>query len=71
MSQVSEVVKFILDEVLKRVPIPKLPDAIVAILPIVSDLLQSDVVLSADARMEIQVRVMRALRSIGLEGHDL
>lgn len=71
MSSQNDVVKFVVDEVLKRIPLPKLPEAITAILPIVADLLQSDVVLSPDVRAEVQVRVLRALRSIGMEGRDL
>lgn len=67
---VKEVIRFIVQQVMSRVPFPKLPDAMVAMQPYIMQLLQSDVVLNEETRMDIQLQVIRILRKAGLTGAD-
>lgn len=63
--------EYVVDLVTSVVPLPKLPAAIKAVLPMLNDLLQSEVVLTDDVRARLQGQVLRALRAAGLEGVDL
>lgn len=63
--------EYVVELVMSIVPLPKLPKAIRAVLPILTDLLQSEVVLTDDVRAKLQGQVLRALKAAGLEGADL
>lgn len=61
-----EVIKFIMEQLLKLLPIPKLPDGVAAALPIINEFAQSKLVLTDDVRADIQLKLIRALRKAGL-----
>lgn len=63
-------IKFVIERVMDLIPLPKLPDALVAVQPYIAQLLQSDAVLNEDTRMDIQVQIIRILRKAGLHGKD-
>lgn len=67
----KEALRFLWNELLARVPLPKLPDAITAMLPLATELLLSDSVLTDDVRADIQKRILQVLDNLGLEGRDL
>lgn len=58
--------KFIIEQLLKLLPIPKLPDGVAAALPIINEFAQSKLVLTDDVRADIQLKLIRALRKAGL-----
>lgn len=62
---------YVIDLVTSVIPFPKLPAGIRAVMPMLTDLLQSDLVLTDDVRARLQGQVLRALRAAGLEGVDL
>lgn len=66
----SEVVKFIWEQLLARLPLPKMPEALTAVLPLLSEFGQSELVLTDDVRADLQLKLMRALRAAGLEGYS-
>lgn len=63
-------IRFVLDMVLERVPMPKVPIVVEQLMPTLTDLFQSEAVLTDDRRAELQRRVLMTLRSLGLEGSD-
>lgn len=62
----SEVVKFIIEQLLKLLPVPRLPDGVAAALPIINEFAQSKIVLTDDVRADIQLKLIRVLRKAGL-----
>lgn len=65
----NEITKFLVDELLKLIPIPKLPAALQAILPLLAEFAQSGLVLNDDTRADIQLMLIRALRKAGLASY--
>jgi hypothetical protein len=63
--------EYVVELIMSLVPLPKLPPALKAVMPILTDLLQGDAVLTDDLRAELQGRVLRALRAAGLKGEDI
>jgi hypothetical protein len=63
--------EYVVDLVLSIVPVPQLPPAMRALMPILSGLLTTEQVLSDDVRASLQTQVLRALKRAGLEGVEL
>jgi len=47
-----------------------MPEALTAVLPLLSEFGQSELVLTDDVRADLQLKLMRALRAAGLEGYS-
>lgn len=64
-------VEFILEYVKSAVKTVELPAAVLAVLPLITQLLQSPVVLNDETRSDLQAKVISLLRKAGLLGVDL
>jgi hypothetical protein len=62
---------YVVDLITSVVPIPKMPTAVRAVMPLLSNLMTSQMVLTDDVRATLQGQVLRSLRAAGLEGVDL
>lgn len=62
---------YVIDLVMDSVRMGKIPQAIRAVMPILMELVQSDVILTDKLRAELQGKVLLALRRAGLEGVDI
>lgn len=69
-SQKAPIV-YVLDLVKEIVPIPKIPEAIGALFPMLRELAMSEEVLTDERRADLSARVLTTLRRIGLEGVDI
>lgn len=66
----NDIVKFIFEQLLKLLPIPKLPDALVAVMPLLKEFASSEIILNDDTRADLQLKIIRALRKAGLETYS-
>ena len=69
MEPREEIVKFIFQQLLAMLPLPKMPAALTVAIPLILEFSQSSIVLNDDVRADIQLKLIRVLRKAGLEGY--
>ena len=62
---------YLVKTLLEKVPLPKVPDALADLLPMLNQLALSEAVLTDDLRAKIQLAMLRTMRKLGLEGVDI
>lgn len=58
----NPILKYILEQALSMVPIPKLPPAIAELLPLLNQWAQSEAVLTDELRAKLQRQILKVVR---------